>query len=186
MTNEIRLAQSRPLLSGSVWMAPPFASSMSSVEFCKPRIDNGYSYMPARHSWTLLSLSVGDATASIILTARNEQISHIKEGATLVLRNAKVVFQTTNQIMTMRKRQYDFPLFAVLLACLSPRWTCSRTTCAWRSISGDWLSQVLKVWKTRWILIETCLSSSTCLCLWTARSNLKHAHKDSKVSFISD
>eukprot|EP00456_Euglypha_rotunda_P016599 TRINITY_DN1551_c0_g1_i6.p1 TRINITY_DN1551_c0_g1~~TRINITY_DN1551_c0_g1_i6.p1 ORF type:complete len:154 (+),score=17.77 TRINITY_DN1551_c0_g1_i6:1-462(+) len=33
---------------------------------------------------------VGDSTASVLLTARNEQINVVKKGATLVLRNAKV------------------------------------------------------------------------------------------------
>jgi len=33
---------------------------------------------------------VGDATGAILLTARNDQVSHLKKGATVTLRNAKI------------------------------------------------------------------------------------------------
>jgi len=45
---------------------------------------------PDQSTLSIAEATVGDATASILLTARNEQIAHVKKGATLVLRNAKI------------------------------------------------------------------------------------------------
>jgi len=45
---------------------------------------------PDQSTLSISEATVGDATASILLTARNEQIAHLKKGATLILRNAKV------------------------------------------------------------------------------------------------
>jgi len=45
---------------------------------------------PDLSTLSIAEATVGDATASILLTARNEQIAHVKKGATLILRNAKV------------------------------------------------------------------------------------------------
>jgi len=45
---------------------------------------------PDQSTLSIAEATVGDATASILLTARNEQISHVKKGATLILRNSKI------------------------------------------------------------------------------------------------
>jgi len=45
---------------------------------------------PDQSTLSIAEATVGDATASILLTARNEQIPHVKKGATLILRNAKI------------------------------------------------------------------------------------------------
>jgi len=45
---------------------------------------------PDQSTLSIAEATVGDATSSILLTARNEQILHVKKGATLVLRNAKI------------------------------------------------------------------------------------------------
>jgi len=45
---------------------------------------------PDQSNLHIAEATVGDGTGAILLTARNDQVSHLKKGATVILRNAKI------------------------------------------------------------------------------------------------
>ncbi|XP_074296231.1 uncharacterized protein At4g28440-like [Silene latifolia] len=83
----VKVDQLKPVTSGHT-LVVKVLSSNSVLQ--KPRSSSSSSLSSNARSTRIADCLVGDETASILFTARNQQIDLMQPGATVILRNAKI------------------------------------------------------------------------------------------------
>ncbi|KAH9609460.1 hypothetical protein KSS87_004868 [Heliosperma pusillum] len=85
----VKVEQLKPVTSGHT-LVVKVVSSKSVLQKTRSSSSSSSSSLDARSSTRIAECLVADETASILFTARNQQIDLMQPGATVILRNAKI------------------------------------------------------------------------------------------------